>query len=162
MKHVPREQLRSSPRVHPRSFVPVLSADLRSSTDSRLGRAGNSLALTFNRHLTFSLLRVSGDGRNEGQRGSKPIYRFGHGTQWPIFRKPSVDTVGISICFEILDSSLRSTLRSFCRHLTNFFHKIFASLKFSFKNSRSTNFPIIVLESHVRCTIFSKMRFEHN
>ena len=39
--------------------------------DSRLVRAGNSLALTFNRHLTFSLLRVSGDGGNDEEREMK-------------------------------------------------------------------------------------------
>ena len=53
--------------------------------DSRLVRAGNSLALTFNRHLTFSLLRVSGDGGNDEEREMKrereresatPVYRF--------------------------------------------------------------------------------------
>ena len=73
-KRVPRNDVDSS-RCSPKSFLlptqyhPPFSR--WTFADSRLVRAGNSLALTFNRHLTFSLLRVSGDGGNDEEREMK-------------------------------------------------------------------------------------------
>lgn len=62
---------------HPLATPPSRPLDGPSSpTDSRLGRAGNSSTLTFNRHLTFPLLRVPRGGGNRGTGGATPVYRF--------------------------------------------------------------------------------------